>query len=93
MAKKRNRPKYTSKGERPNTTASTLQLASANVAPADKWMNKAIAWKKSQNPWITVEIRAETLDQKGKMYKKVRANAIWGDPKNRKNAEPVLEDA
>ena len=39
-------------------------------------MNKLIAWKKGQNPWVTVPL-AGSKDQ----FIRVRANTVYGDHK------------
>ena len=76
MGKKRARKSYTSKGQRPNVSSSTLNSARQGLSAVEKATNKVDAWKKGLNPWITVP-----GPSKDKMHVKVRANTIYGDPK------------
>lgn len=79
MGKKRSRQKYTSKGQRDNVAKSTLKLVSQGIESIDKGLNLIRAWKKGQNPWITVE---NIGGQSNKKFIKVKANDIYGNPKN-----------
>lgn len=75
MGKKRTRSASTSKGERRNIVAG-LKEVRQSVSYIDKMLNKLEAWRKGKNPWITV---AGTSTKEP--YKRVAANALWGDPK------------
>lgn len=76
MGKKRYRSGYTSKGQRSNVSKSTLQLVSRGRDGIEKAMNKLEAWRRGQDPWITV-----TGPSSNMRFVRVRASSIWGDPK------------
>lgn len=75
MGKKRIRKTVVSKGQRRNIVAGVKEVR-ASRDPWEKAINKIEAWKKGQNPWITVE-----GPQSNKRFVKVRANTLYGDPK------------
>ena len=77
MGKKRTRKTVTSKGQRRNIVAGVKEVRRerSEGVTAD---NKLKAWRKGQNPWITVP-----GTQTNMRFIKVRANAVWGNPKNR----------
>lgn len=75
MGKKRIRKTVTSKGQRRSIVAGVKEARAAR-SPFDKALNKIAAWKKGLNPWITVP-----GTQTNMRYVKVRANAVYGDPK------------
>jgi hypothetical protein len=75
MGKKRTRTSTTSKGERRSVVAGVKEVRQARTV-LDKMKNKVDAWKKGQNPWITVPGTGPT-----QLFKRVRANTEWGDPK------------
>ena len=75
MGKKRTRTATTSKGERRSIVNGVKEVRRAR-SPYDKIMDKLKAWKKGQNPWITI---AGTSSDK--RFIRVRANAYYGDPK------------
>ena len=90
MGKKRCRTKYTSKGIHSNVSKSIIKLVARQTDEAQKLMNLYNAWKKGQNPWITVENPQHGTNRP---FSRVRTNDTWGDPKRRaKNAE-VSENA
>ena len=74
MGKKRTRSSKTSKGERRSIVAGVKEVRQ-NRSTIEKAMNKLIAWKKGQNPWITVPGAGEN------QFIRVRANNVYGDPK------------
>jgi hypothetical protein len=77
MGKKKTRSSKTSKGERRSVVAGVKEVRRGRSA-FEKAMNKLIAWKKGQNPWITI------ADTDGKnQFIKVRVNNVYGDPKKR----------
>jgi len=78
MGKKTIRKTKTSKGLHSNVAAATLKLAAAAVSPLEKAMNKVKAWRKGQNPWITVKNNDGSTN---KPFIKVRANSLYGNPK------------
>lgn len=75
MGKKRIRKTQTSKGQRRSIVAGVKE-ARRDRSEFDKANNKLQAWKKGQNPWVTV---AGT--QSNQRFVRVRANTLWGDPK------------
>lgn len=76
MGKKRTRSKQTSKGERRSIVAGVREVR-RDKPPLEKEMNKLNAWKKGQNPWITVP-----GTQSNMRFVRVRANNYWGDPRH-----------
>lgn len=86
MGKKKLRSARTSKGEHRSVSKETLKLVRSSVSMVDNYLNKVKAWRKSQNPWITVPGRTKNMS-----YVRVRANVLWGDPKRRTNPEKVSE--
>lgn len=75
MGKKRCRKTYTSKGQRKNVVNGVKEVRK-DVSPLDKALNKLEAWRKGQNPWITLP-----GTQTNQRFVKVRSNTLWGDPK------------
>ena len=75
MGKKRTRSSVTSKGERRNIVAGVKEVR-AGRSEFEKAFNKLKAWKKGQNPWITVPGPGSNM-----RFVRVRANTLWGDPK------------
>jgi len=81
MGKKRTRATKTSRGERTSIAKSTVQLVRRNTSPVTRLLNKANAWLAGKNPWITVP--GPSSD---KLFIRVRANTVYGDPKHTRNA-------
>jgi hypothetical protein len=77
MGKKRTRKTITSKGQRRNIVAGVKEVRQAR-SEGEVAYNKLEAWRKGQNPWITV-----AGPSSNKRFIKVRANGVWGNPKNR----------
>ena len=75
MGKKVKRKTYTSKGQR-RSVADGVSEVRRDRAEVDKALNKLAAWRKGQNPWITV-----SGPSKKERFVRVRANTLWGDPK------------
>lgn len=75
MGKKRTRKTVTSKGQRRNIVAGVKEVRQEK-SEGEKSYNKLKAWRKGQNPWITV-----AGPQSNKRFIKVRANTLYGDPK------------
>jgi len=90
MGKKRIRKTVVSKGQRRNIVAGVKEVRQ-DRGEGEKAYNKLKAWRKGQNPWITVpgtqtnkrfiKVRAVPGTQTNKRFIKVRANAVYGDPK------------
>lgn len=75
MGKKRIRKTVTSKGQRRSIVAGVKEVRRARPE-VDKALNKIEAWRKGQNPWITVP-----GTQSNMRFVRMRANTLWGDPK------------
>jgi hypothetical protein len=75
MATKKKRAKKVSKGER-RSVATGLGARSV----IDHQTDLLTAWKKGQNPWLTV-----ATPEKNRPFIRVRANNQWGDPRGRTN--------
>lgn len=75
MGKKRIRKTVTSKGQRRSIVAGVKE-ARRDKSEVEKALNKLEAWRKGQNPWITVPGTASNM-----RFVRVRANSLWGDPK------------
>jgi hypothetical protein len=75
MGKKRIRKTQISKGQRRSIVAGVKE-ARRDVPEVVKALNKIAAWKKGQNPWVTVP-----GTQSNMRFIRVRANSLWGDPK------------
>ena len=76
MGKKVKRKTYVSKGQRDSVSRGTVTAVRRDRSEFDKALNKLAAWKKGQNPWITVP--GTTAKER---FVRVRANSLWGDPK------------
>lgn len=81
MGKKVKRKTYVSKGQRPNIASSTLKAVARGKSEVDKALDKLAAWRAGKNPWITVP-----GPSRKEAFVRVRANAVYGDPKGR----PIL---
>lgn len=75
MGKKRTRSSVQSKGERRNIVNGVKEMRRSRTE-GEKAFNKLKAWKKGQNPWITVPGPSTNM-----RFIRVRANTVWGDPK------------
>lgn len=75
MGRKRVRKTKTSKGQRQSIVAGVKE-ARSSVPEIDRALGKLVAWKKGQNPWITVP-----GTDKNKAWVKKRANEVYGDPR------------
>lgn len=75
MGKKRARKTKTSKGERRSIVAGVKE-ARADRSAWDKSMDILAAWKKGQNPWVTVPGPGSN-----QLMIRVKSNKVWGDPK------------
>ena len=77
MGKKRTRKTVVSKGLRRSIVAGVKEVRQGR-SEGDIAANKYKAWRKGQNPWVTVP-----GTQTNKRFVRVRANTVWGDPKRR----------
>ena len=80
MGKKVKRKTYVSKGQRHSVARSTVKAVKRDVSPFEKALNKLEAWKAGKNPWITVAGPSSNA-----RFIKVRANAVYGDPRHKYN--------
>jgi hypothetical protein len=76
MGKKVKRKTYVSKGQRHSIARSTVNAVRRERSPIEKAMNKLKAWRAGKNPWITVPGPSSNM-----RFVKVRANALYGDPR------------
>lgn len=81
MAKKGSGKSYTSQGVHSNVKGSTLSAIKKARSRAEKEMNIQRAWLKGQNPWVTID--NPNKEQLDRLFIRVRANDIWGHPKER----------
>lgn len=86
MGKKTCRKTYVSKGQRRNISQNHMRVIRSDTSEITKALNKAAAWRKGQNPWITVKGPSSNM-----AFIKVRANQLWGDPKGRKDSKEFQE--
>ncbi len=84
MGKKRTRKTYKSKGIHSATTNGMLQALRKQRSPLAVLENKVAAWRKGQNPWLTVP-----TSQKNKPFIRIRADEYWGPAKFKKKASLV----
>jgi hypothetical protein len=76
MGKKVKRKTYVSKGQRNSVARSTVNAVRRGRSEVEKAMNKLKAWRAGKNPWITVPGPSSNM-----RFVKVRANALYGDPR------------
>lgn len=76
MGKKVKRKTYVSKGQRNSVARSTVNAVRRDRSEVEKAMNKLNAWRAGKNPWITVPGPSSNM-----RFVKVRANALYGDPR------------
>lgn len=86
MGKKRTRSSITSKGERRSIVAGVKEVRRGR-SEFEKANNKLQAWKKGQNPWITVPGPSSNM-----RFVRVRANTAWGDPRRTANIYKGKQD-
>ena len=78
MGKKRSRIKKVSAGVHSNVSARTLRMLRQNRTPGERLAFKLAAWRRGQNPWMSVDTGAVGSNVR---FKRVRMNEIYGDPK------------
>lgn len=76
MGKKKIRKSFTSKGQRRSVVNGVKEVRQAR-SPLERVANKLRAWKKGQNPWITVPGPTKNM-----AFIKKRANDVYGDPRH-----------
>lgn len=80
MGKKRIRKTVTSKSERRSIVNGVREARQAK-SEIQKGLDKLAAWRAGKNPWVTVPGPSSNM-----RFVKVRANALWGDPKRKASA-------
>jgi len=80
------RKKYTSKGIHSSVSRGITQAVRADRTRLEKLEFIHDAWKKLQNPWVTIENPDKNATNR--RHIKVRANDLWGNPKIKKE-EPT----
>jgi hypothetical protein len=86
MAKKKQRAHQVSKGEHSSVARWKVNAARRERSPMERLLYKQRAWKKGQNPWLTI---ANPNDKEtNKRFIRVRANSHWGNP----NAKPRTKE-
>ena len=78
MATKK-RAKYTSKGQRSSVSRALINEVRKDRPAGTDLINLSTAWKKCQNPWLTIE--NPNKNETNKRFIRVRANDYWGNPK------------
>lgn len=91
MAKKASGKTYVSKGIHSNVKSSTLSSMRAGRDPSEKVINIQRAWLANKNPWVTIE--NPNKEQTGRRFIRVRANELWGSPKEREKKLFVMQGA
>lgn len=81
MAKKSSGKHYTSKGERKNVSSSVLNGMKRDRHPSQKNIDVQKAWLQGKNPWVTID--NPNREQTNKRKIRVKANELWGSPKER----------
>lgn len=74
--------KYTSKGTHPAVRSSLAKAVRADRSPVDTTLNILKAYNEGRNPWVTIDNPNPKETAKRKI--RVKANSLWGLPKNRK---------
>lgn len=81
MANKSSGKTYISKGIHSNVSRSTLTGMRKARDPSVKIFNIQRAWLANKNPWVTIE--NPNKEQTDRRFIRVRANELWGSPKER----------
>ena len=72
---------FISQGQRPNVKHSVLKAVRRDTTASEKMANVMSAYLSGRNPWITI---ANPNDkQTNAKYIRVKAEDLWGSPKNR----------
>jgi hypothetical protein len=91
MAKKASGKTYVSKGIHSNVKGSTLAGMRRDRDSSDKVINIQRAWLANKNPWVTIE--NPNKEQTNRRFIRVRANELWGNPKEREKKMFVMQGA
>lgn len=80
MAKrKKQREHQVSKGSGKSVNPSITKAVKRDRSPLLVLCQKSAAWKKMQNPWLTIP--NPNPNETAKRFIRVRANDLWGDPR------------
>lgn len=72
---------FRSQGQRPNIKRNVLKAVRRDITPSEKMTNVMSAYLAGRNPWVTI---ANPNDkQTNAKYIRVKAEDLWGSPKNR----------
>lgn len=82
MGSKASGKHYTSKGERRSS------ISTRSSDPADRVMNVQKAYWAGQNPWVTID--NPNKNDLSKLKIRVRANELWGNPKEREKNRFII---
>jgi hypothetical protein len=77
--KKKIRKPLTSKGIHSAVSRGTLTAMRRDVGSSERLGHKIEAWKKMQNPWLTIKNPDKSATNR--LFIRVRANQHWGDPR------------
>jgi len=72
-----------SQGIHSNVARDTLKRMKQSRSAADKQLNKTRAYWAGKNPWITMA--NPNHEETNKRFIRVKANTLWGTPKERLN--------
>jgi hypothetical protein len=72
---------FISQGQRPNVKHNVLKAVRRDITPSEKMANVMSAYLAGRNPWVT--IANPNNKQTNAKYIRVKAEDLWGSPKNR----------
>jgi hypothetical protein len=72
---------FISQGQRPNVKHNVLKAVRRDITPSEKMANVMSAYLAGRNPWVT--IANPNNKQTNAKYSRVKAEDLWGSPKNR----------
>lgn len=81
----------TSNGIHSNVKKSILNGMKKDRDPSDKVINIQKAWLKGKNPWVTIE--NPNKEATNKRFIRVKANELWGSPKEREKKAYMMQGA
>jgi hypothetical protein len=79
MAKKKSRPSYTSRGTGKSVSNARAAGGRSLTSPIDRMLDKREAWAKGQNPNLVMA--NPNPNETNRPFIKLKANAVWGDPR------------
>ena len=72
---------FVSNGTHSNVKRSTLTKMKQSQTGAERALNKSKAYWAGKNPWVTIENPSK--NETNRTHIKVKANTLWGTPKER----------